>query len=92
MEDVEVSFLEVHKIVVDYTQKVCSEVDRILESALRNNAEPPIKGEITYNKIKWRGIRKIEQRFFDRTETWLEQRGKRISEKIIINFSINELK
>ena len=46
-----------------------------LEKALRENATPPVTGEITAGKIKWRGI----QRFVQGDNIWLEQRGVRIS-------------
>ena len=55
--------------------RVLSEQEAIFEHSLRNNAEPPIKGEITRGKIKWRGIILIEKG----NSRWLSQRGKRIS-------------
>ena len=56
--------------------------NNIFEHALRNVAVPPIKGEITPNKIKWRGIRLVNKNQFGKSESWIEQRGKRISEII----------
>jgi len=33
---------------------------KIFETALRTMAKPPIKGEITKGKIRWRGIRIVQ--------------------------------
>ena len=63
--------------------------NEIFEAALRNNAIPKIKGEITAGKIKWRGIRIVQQNDFLRSFKWLEQRGKQISPKIIFEASVN---
>ena len=59
----------------------------LFEKCLRTVAEPPIKGKITKEKIKWRGI-KIYQSSMElgkSPERWLMQRGKQISPKIIIS-------
>jgi hypothetical protein len=50
--------------------------------AVRSNAKPPIKGKLTEKKIKEAGIMRC---FNEETmESWLEQRGERISEKFRI--------
>ena len=59
----------------------------IFTTALRVMAEPPIKGEITKGKIKWRGIKLIRQLIGFSTYSWIEQRGKQISPKF--NFEVN---
>ena len=64
--------------------KARAEQDRIFEYALRNVAEPPVKGKITRGKIRWRGIRLVVKDQFGKHERWLEQRGKRISPVIVI--------
>jgi len=53
----------------------------ILEKAVRENATPPIKGEMTKGKVRWRGLRMIHRGngADGFTETWIEQRGKRIT-------------
>lgn len=53
----------------------------ILETAVRENAVPPIKGELTKGKVRWRGLRMIQKGGVADgfTEVWIEQRGKRIS-------------
>jgi len=61
----------------------------IFENALRENAVPKIEGDITKGKIKWRGIKIVQQNELLKTTRWLEQRGKQISPKIIINGSVS---
>ena len=63
--------------------------DEIFISALRVMAEPPIKGEITKGKVKWRGIRIVQHNDGFKYTKWLEQRGKQISPKIIFDGIIN---
>lgn len=57
----------------------------LFEKAVRENAKPPLKGEITQGKLKWRGITRCYNKLTG--ESWLEQRGLRISEKFRIVFS-----
>ena len=77
------------KEIIEQQLKEVQKIQRdIYEKALRNNATPPITGEITSGKIKWRGIRKVTRKNIDSFEEWLEQRGVRISEKIIFTASI----
>jgi hypothetical protein len=54
----------------------------LFEKAVRTNAKPPITGKLTPNKLKKAGINRC---FNEETmESWLEQRGERISEKFKI--------
>jgi len=53
--------------------------NEILIKALRNNAKPPIKGEITKAKLKYRGITFVLRPDGSR---FLAQRGERISDII----------
>lgn len=62
-----------------FVKQVKSEQDKAFEYALRNVAVPTIKGDITKGKIKWRGIRIVQKNKPFMYETWLEQRGVRIS-------------
>ena len=55
--------------------------ETLLRKCLLENAIPPIKEPITKNKIKWRGIRIIQ----DGNLWWIEQRGKPISRKVHTN-------
>jgi hypothetical protein len=68
--------------------KINSEED-ILINYLRESASPKIKGEITYGKIKWRGISFHQQIDGFNRITWIEQRGKVISPKVVINLLLN---
>jgi len=61
-----------------------SEREEFLEYVLRNLAVPIIKGDITKGKLKWRGIRLVNQKTLISNRFWVEQRGKRIS-SIIVN-------
>jgi len=61
--------------------------DLILGIALRDNAVPPIKGEITRGKLKWRGIYIVNTKFALRS--WIEQRGKIISPIIELTYPFN---
>lgn len=57
----------------------------IIDTAVRENAVPSVKGEITLGKLRWRGIYLCIQ---PSTQLqWMEQRGKRISEKF--SYQIN---
>lgn len=50
------------------------------EKCVRVMAEPPVKGEVTKGKLKWRGIvLKVKRNDFTSDEYWIEQRGKKIS-------------
>lgn len=64
-----------------------AKVSEILEKSVRENSIPPIKGELTKGKLRWRGIKRIVQNDFLRTREWIEQRGKRISPIIECEYS-----
>jgi hypothetical protein len=51
---------------------------QLFEKGVRENATPPVTGELTPGKMKWRGIQRCYNR--ETGESWLEQRGKRITE------------
>ena len=76
-------------IVKEFIQEQLKWEDEIFISALRVMAEPPIKGEITKGKVKWRGIRIVQYNDGFKYTKWLEQRGKQISPKIIFDGIIN---
>ena len=62
-----------------------------VEDILRNYAQPPIKGEITRGKIRWRGIRRCEMPDPQNPSAiinFLEQRGKRIGYPFTIEYTI----
>ena len=61
---------------IDYFVKT----NEVFELAVRTNAVPPIKGDITIGKIRWRGIYLVQCP--KRNEQYLMQRGKQISETL----------
>lgn len=86
---INVSMAGFHK---EYLFKIQKDKESIFDFALRNNAVPPIKGEITKGKIRYRGIYiVVKNNFPDSPETWLEQRGKLISPIIKIELKLNPI-
>ena len=73
-----------NQLIADATRRE----SEILERAIRENATPKIKGPITKGKLKWRGIRLVVFNSRNRTETWVEQRGKPISGKVATSYEI----
>lgn len=62
--------------------EIQTELNNQLEAWTRIGAIPPIKGEITKGKLKWRGIKIISQKMWSGDfylTYWVEQKGKRIS-------------
>lgn len=59
--------------------------NELLETAIRLS-EPPIKGEITKGKVKWRGLKIVYKNTFNNLESWVEQRGVKISPSFIVTF------
>ena len=78
--------------IADVISRLISEQQKkeeeIFTIALRIMAEPPIKGEITKGKVKWRGIRIVQYNDGLKYTKWLEQRGKQISPKIVFTGTI----
>ena len=78
--------------IANFTQLFIDEVIRkeeeLFTTALRVIAKPPIKGEITKGKVRWRGIRIVQYNDGFKYTKWLEQRGKQISPKIIFTGTI----
>lgn len=81
--------------IANVTQRLFDEVRRqeeeLFTTALRVMAEPPIKGEITKGKTRWRGIRLVRQQIGLDSYSWLEQRGKQISSKFHIEAKLPDL-
>ena len=81
--------------IANVTQRFISEVQKqeeeLFTTALRTMAEPPIKGDITKGKIRWRGIRLIRQQIGLDSYGWLEQRGKQISPKFHMEAKLPDL-
>ena len=85
----------IQDIIMDHTRNnirdvVCHQ-EKILKDSLRENAIPPITGEITKGKLLWRGIRLVQTQHTIPWggSRWLEQRGKRISPIIRYDVSID---
>lgn len=65
--------------VLEKAMEKASEMEYMLfEKGVRENAVPPVKGELTEGKIRWRGIHRCYNQATG--ESWLEQRGTRITE------------
>lgn len=71
-----------------FIQEQQKKEEEIFTTALRTMAEPPIKGEITKGKVRWRGIRIVQYNDGFKYTKWLEQRGKQISPKIVFTGTI----
>lgn len=70
-------------LITDSIIQVIKQQDNTFLEVLKNLPVHPIKEPVTYGKLKWRGIKLVRTYHpsFTNTigETWLEQRGKRIS-------------
>jgi len=75
----------IHKRFFDQAQQSREELFTL---SIYASAEPKIKGEITKGKLKWRGIRIVEQTFGFSSFSWVEQRGKQISPKFQVNINL----
>ena len=73
-----------NNIIDSLCKDMIKKQDNIFEKTLREFAIPSIKGEITRGKIKWRGIKIIQQNKGFKIIKYLIQRGKQIGPKIII--------
>jgi hypothetical protein len=84
----ETAQLGIGAVMGRFIQELQKKEEEIFTTALRTMAEPPIKGEITKGKIRWRGIRIVQQNDGFKYTKWLEQRGKQISPKIVFEGTI----
>jgi len=80
--------LSIADVISRFISEQQKKEEEIFTSALRIMAEPPIKGEITKGKIRWRGIRIVQYNDDFKYTKWLEQRGKQISPKIVFTGTI----
>lgn len=83
--------LNIANVTQRFIYEVQKQEDELFTTALRTMAEPPIKGEITKGKIRWRGIRIIRKQTGLDSYSWLEQRGKQISPKFHIESKLPDL-
>jgi hypothetical protein len=84
----EMPSLNVYAVISRFIQEQQKREEEIFTTALRTMAEPPINGEITKGKVRWRGIRIVQQNDGFKYTKWLEQRGKQISPKIVFEGTI----
>ena len=80
--------LNISDVISRFISEQQKKEEEIFTYALRTMAEPPIKGEITKGKVRWRGIRIVQQNDGFKYTKWLEQRGKQISPKIVFEGTI----
>ncbi len=62
-------------------QSKIEEREKKIEEILRTIVQPPIKGDITKGKMKWRGITIAYQTIGLESYMWIQQRGKQIGPK-----------
>ena len=84
----EMTSLNIADVISRFISEQQKMEEEIFTSALRIMAEPPIKGEITKGKVRWRGIRIVQCNDGFKYTKWLEQRGKQISPKIVFTGTI----
>jgi hypothetical protein len=75
-----------HELESKILSNVSKEINNTLEKIIRENANPPIKGEITKGKLRWRGIKLCVKTTIGRDERWIEQRGVIIGQPVVIGF------
>ena len=80
---------DIQNLATSFFLEIAKREDEIFERAVRENAIPKITGKITKDKIRWRGIRMVQQNDLLFSVKWIEQRGKQISPKIITDYKIN---
>jgi len=79
---------DIQNLANSFFLEISKREDEIFERAVRENAIPKITGEITKGKIRWRGIRMVQQNDLLSSVKWVEQRGKQISPKIVCDYKI----
>lgn len=87
-EKVESQTFNIGAVISRFIQEQQKKEEEIFTIALRTMVDPPIKGEITKGKVKWRGIRIVQYNDGFKYTKWLEQRGKQISPKIVFTGTI----
>jgi len=78
-------FGEIKKINESLISKMMHKKELFIKDAILKNASPPIKGEITKCKLKYRCIKIISQQIEGINYTWVEQKGEKISSKFFYN-------
>jgi len=83
--------LNIDDIISRFISEQQKKEEEIFTTAMRIMAEPPIKGEITKGKVRWRGIKIVQYNDGFTYTKWLEQRGKQISPKIVFTGTIGNV-
>ena len=81
----------ISQVTQNLVDEIRKQEDELFEFCLRTMANPPIKGEITKGKLKWRGIKLIRTHVGFDSYSWLEQRGEQISPKFHIEAKLPDL-
>jgi hypothetical protein len=71
----------------EFINRILKAQDEFIEHVLRNHVTPPIKGEITRGKIKWRGLEILND--IQSSKLWIRQRG--VDIHICFDYSIKPL-
>lgn len=74
------------KVILDsWLEKKLQLIEDHFTNQLRH-VSPPIKGEITKGKLKWRGIKSCQRKTIDlRTLYWIEQRGEKVGKSLLVD-------
>lgn len=73
----------------EYFRKLEKEREEVFMTCLRTMVDPPINGEITKKKLDAAGVTMVTKQKDRGYETWLEQKGKRISPVFSISFKLD---
>jgi hypothetical protein len=86
-KDFKVQHEYLYNLQDDIINQILNNQDKFIDYILRNHVKPPIKGEITKGKIKWRGITILNDIGY--SKLWLRQRG--VDIPIVFDYSINKI-
>ena len=79
----------VNNLVRQLTEKLVKKANEELETIVRDFSSPPIKGEITKGKLKWRGIKLEVYQDLGKTTYRITQRGEQIGYDVNIATNFN---
>jgi len=77
-EDIQPKGMDMEKVIEAAMDKAAEMEFELFERGVRENASPPIRGEITPGKLKYRKIFRCYNQHTG--ESWLEQNGTRITD------------
>jgi len=75
-----------NNIVQDTINSMVKDINDKMEFCVRNFALPPISGQLTKGKLRWRGIRLIIAD--NGNKRWIEQRGQKISPVFVLKVTM----